>query len=193
MFGRKMIGTMIAGMAIGAMALPLSVFAAADTSGLVALTLQGVGTGSLAAGDCSNPAITCNPGDTCECLNGAETVLGNRGFNKGSFTFALSVDTTSAALPISNVGDCLPATGSGTISSSNGKSTLSIDISGFACPTVTANTTPPGQVETFNGSYFVTGGTAPGKQKPFTTGTGAINGAINSTVLNVSISGNVQP
>jgi hypothetical protein len=194
MFGRKMIGTMIAGIALGAMALPLAAFAAADTTGLTTLNLQGVGSGALAAGSCTTPPITCAPTDTCECLTGTETVVGTKTFNKGSFNFALSVDTSSASLPISSVGDCLPATGVGTLKSSNGKTTLSVDISGFACPTISANTsTPPGQVETFNGTYFVTTGTAPGKQKPFTTGTGAINGAVNSSIVNVSISGNVQP
>jgi len=188
-----MIGTMIGALAMGVASLPLAASAAAITAGLVPLTLQGVGVGALSAGNCTTPAITCNPGDICECLTGSETLLGGLGFNKGLLTFALSVDTSSSSLPVSNVGDCLPATGVGTISNPNGKSTISIDISGFACPTITDNTAnPPAPIETFNGTYFVTGGTAPGIAKPFTTGTGGINGAVNNGIVNVSLSGNVQ-
>jgi hypothetical protein len=191
---RRMIGTVI--VAMGMAALPLAASAAAVTTGLVALTLQGVGTGALAAGDCTTPAITCSTPGTCECLTGTETLLGNQGFARGSLNFALSVDPNAPVLPISNVGSCLPATGAGTISNATGKNTISINISGLACPILTENSAGTGQVETFNGTYFVTGGTAPGIQKPFTTGTGSINGAVNAGVVNgvvnVTLSGNVQ-
>ena len=50
---RKTIGTMIAGMVIGAAALPLVAFAAADTTGLKGINIQGVGNGDLATGDCA--------------------------------------------------------------------------------------------------------------------------------------------
>jgi hypothetical protein len=159
--------------------------AAANTTGLKSISLQGVGVGALAAGNCTSPAITCAPAHTCECLTGAETVLGNLGFNKGSLTFTLSIDETSSTLPISDVGDCLPATGFGSIKSSNGKTTLLIDVSGLACPTT------DGVAEVFNGTYHVTSGT--GGKNPFTTGTGAINGSLAGTVSRASINGNVQP
>src|SRR5271163_2085958 len=168
---RKIIGTVIAGIVIGAAALPLAAFAAANTSGLKSINLQGVGFGTLAAGACSSPPIACPTRHTCECLTGAESVVGTtptgQGFNNGSFTFELSIDETSSPLPISTVGDCLPATGFGTIASSNGKSTILIDVSGLACPT------SDGLAEVFNGTYNVTTGTG---KKAFTNGTGAING-----------------
>lgn len=183
MLARKMIAAMIAGVAIGISTLPLTAFAAGDTSGLKSLNLQGVGVGALANGDCSSPAITC--AGTCQCLTGADTVLGNLGFNKGSLTFELSIETGGTSLPISTAGFCLPATGFGTIASSNGKSTVLIDVSGLTCPTT------EGAAQVFNGTYHVTGGT--GGKKPFTTGTGAINGSLEGTVSRVSLSGNVQP
>ena len=180
MIRRKML-TVIAGMAMGVAALPLAAFAAANTSGLKSISLQGVGIGALAAGPCVSPAITCHIGHTCECLTGAETILGNQGFNNGSLTFELSIDQTSSPLPISNVGDCLPATGHGTIKSANGKTTLLIDVSGFSCPTT-------GVAQVFNGTYHVTAGSG----GPFTTGTGAINGSLVGTVSRASLNGNVQ-
>jgi hypothetical protein len=181
---RKMLGTVIGALAIGFATLPLAAFAAADTGGLVPISLQGVGVGAIAAGDCRSPAITCKDEDTCECLIGAETVLGTKEFNNGSLTFELSIDQTSSTLPISNVGDCLPATGFGTIASSNGKSTILIGVSGFACPT------SDGLTEVFNGTYNVTTGTG---KKAFTNGTGAINGSLTGTVSRASLNGNVQP
>ena len=182
---RKIIGIVIAGIVIGAAALPLAAFAAANTSGLKSINLQGVGFGTLAAGACSSPAIACISGHTCECLIGAETVLGNQGFNNGSFNFELSIDETSSALPISTVGDCLPATGFGTVANTTGTVTLLIDVSGLACPTT------EGAAEVFNGTYHVTGGT--GGKNHFTTGTGAINGSLKGAISRASLNGNVQP
>jgi hypothetical protein len=181
----KRIGIAIAGIVMGFAALPLAAFAAANTSGLKSISIQGVGTGAIAAGNCTVPAIDCLSGDTCECLTGAETILANQGFNKGSLTFELSVDTTPTGLPISTAGFCLPATGFGTIKSSNGKTTLLLDISGLACPTT------EGAATVFNGTYHVTGGS--GGKTPFTTGTGAVNGSLAATVSRASLNGNVQP
>jgi hypothetical protein len=185
MIRRKRIGTVVAGIVMGVAALPLVAFAAANTAGLKQFKAEGVGTGSLASGPCASPAIACAPAHTCECLIGAETILASPVFNKGSFTFELSIDETSSPLPISTVGDCLPATGFGTINSSNGKSTLLIDVSGLACPT-TENA-----AETFNGTFHVTGGT--GGKSPNTHGTGSINGSLEGTVSRVNIDGNIQP
>ena len=181
----KRIGTVIAGTVMGLAALPLAAFAAANTAGLKSFSAQGVGIGALAAGDCSAPAIACAATHTCNCLTGAETILANQGFNKGSLTFELSVDTTPTDLAISTVGTCLPATGFGTIASSNGKSTVLIDISGLSCPTA------DGTANVFNGTYNVTSGT--GGKNPFTTGTGTINGSLEGTVSRASVNGNVQP
>ena len=172
-------------LSVAMLAMPLVAFGAANTTGLKSISLQGVGTGALAAGTCTTPAIPCATGHVCECLTGAETVLGNQGFNKGSFTFELSIDETSSALPISTVGDCLPGVGFGTIASSNGKTTLSLDIAGLACPTLTGTT------QVFYGTYNVTSGTD-GKN-PLMTGTGAVNGSLTGTVSRASINGNVQP
>jgi len=168
---------------MGIAALPLVAFAAANTSGLKSFNAQGVGTGAIASGDCTTPAIAC--ANTCNCLTGAETILASQGFNKGSLTFELSVDQSTTDLPMSTAGSCLPATGFGTIASSNGKSTVLIDISGLACPTA------DGTANVFNGTYTVTSGT--GGKKPFTTGTGAINGSLVGTVSRASLNGNVQP
>jgi hypothetical protein len=117
-------------------------------------------------------------------LTGTETILANQGFNKGSLTFELSIEMGGTTLPISTAGFCLPATGFGTIASSNGKSTVLMDISGLTCPTT------EGAATVFNGTYHVTGGT--GGKKPFITGTGAINGSLESTVSRASVNGNVQ-
>src|SRR5882672_8823865 len=174
MIRRKGIGIVIAGLVmVGFAALPLAAFAAANTAGLKSFSAQGVGIGALAAGDCTTPAIACAATHTCNCLTGAETILANQGFNKGSLTFELSVDTSPTDLAISTVGTCLPATGFGTIASSNGKSTVLIDVSGLACPTT------EGAATVFNGTYHVTSGS--GGQN-FTAGTGAINGSLAGTV-----------
>jgi hypothetical protein len=173
-------------MVIGAAALPLVAFAAADTSGLKGINIQGVGNGGLANGDCA--AIACKTANTCQCLTGAETTVqtaGAKTFNKGSFTFSLSIDPTSSPLPISTAGDCRPATGFGTLASANGKVQLLIDVSGLACPTA------EGAAEVFNGTYIVTGGS--GGKNPATHGTGAINGSLEGAQSRVTIDGNTQP
>jgi len=184
---RKMFGVAIAGLALGIASLPLAptVFAA-STKGLTTLSVQGVGSGQLAAGDCSG--IACgNPGN-CECLSGSDNLVGNQGFKGGQLLVALSIDTTNSVLPISNVGDCYPAAGSGTIEDKKAKNTLSIDISGLACPNVGSS------FELFNGTYVVTGG---GGKFSSASGTGAINGSQASpgsgTPQQVSIVGTVQP
>jgi hypothetical protein len=139
--------------------------------------LQGVGIGTLAAGDCTSPPIACADTDTCECLTGALTVLGpsiTSTFTKGSLTFELSLDESGASLPISTAGSCFPGTGSGTLASSNGKITLSIDISGLVCPTA------DGTAHVFNGTYTATSGS--GGKNPAMSGTGAINGSLTGAV-----------
>ena len=159
--------------------LATTAFAAANTNGLVSITLQGVGNGTIAAGRCTSPAIACPVGHTCQCLTGAQTIVGNK-FNNGSLTFELSVDTTNATLPISTTDSCFAAGGFGSIASKNGKNTFSLDISGLACPTV------GGSAETFNGTYVVTGGTN------FNGGTGTINGSLSSGTSRSSVNGNLQ-
>ena len=192
---RKLIGSMIGAMAMAISASPVVASAAAITAGLTAISVRGVGPGLLASGVCSQPfAIACEDGHACECFSGVESLVGNATYNQ--LTFALSIDTDDTSLPISNVGDCLPATGRGTLSNANGKNTISIDISGLACPTLTENSAGSGQVQSFNGTYVVTGGTAPGAQKPFMTGVGTVNGAVNtgvgSTTVYVSLAGSAQ-
>ena len=179
----KRIGIVIVGMVMAFAALPLAAFAAANTAGLKSFSAQGVGIGAIAAGNCTTPAIAC--ANTCNCLTGAETILASQGFNKGSLTFELSVDQSTTDLPMSTAGSCLPATGFGTIASSNGKRTVLIDISGLACPTT------EGAATVFNGTYNVTSGT--GGKTPFTKGTGAVSGSLVGTVSRASLNGNVQP
>ncbi len=154
-------------------------FAAANTNGLINLTLRGVGTGTIAAGQCTTPAIPCPAGHVCECFTGAQTILGNK-FNGGSLTFELSVDTTLPTLPISTAGSCFGAGGFGLIANTTGKNTLSIDVSGLVCPTV------DGSAETFNGTYVVTQGTN------FNGGTGTINGSLVDGTSRSSLNGNIQ-
>jgi hypothetical protein len=179
---------MIGAIAIAISASPMVASAAAITAGLSAISVRGVGPGLLAAGTCA--AIACEDGHVCECFSGVESLVGNVTYSQ--LTFALSIDTTDTSLPISNVGFCLPATGQGTLSNGSGKNTITLDISGLACPTLTENSGATGQVEGFNGTYVVTGGTAPGAQKPFTTGVGTINGAANSGTVYVSLAGSAQ-
>jgi len=187
----KLIGSMIGAMAMAISASPMVASAAAITAGLTAISVRGVGPGQLAEGTCGGATpVACETGHTCECLSGVESLVGNATFNQ--LTFALSIDQTDTGLAISNVGDCLPATGRGKLSSGNGNNTISIDISGLACPTLTENSGAMGQVQSFNGTYVVTGGTAPGKQAPFTTGVGTVNGAVNSSTVYVSLAGSAQ-
>jgi len=156
-----------------------STFAAANTTGLVGISLQGVGSGTIAAGKCTSPAIPCPVGHTCECFTGAQTILGNK-FNNGSLSFELSVDTTEPSLPISTAGSCFGGGGFASIANSNGKNTVSLDISGLVCPTVDGGAT------TFNGTYVVTEGTN------FSAGTGAINTSLDGTTSRSSVNGNLQ-
>jgi hypothetical protein len=187
----KIIGSMIGALAMGFAASPVVASAAAITAGLSAISVRGVGPGQLANGACggANP-VACEDGHTCECLGGVESLVGNATYNQ--LTFGLSIDQTDTGLAISNVGDCLPATGRGTLSSASGKNTITLDISGLACPTLTENSGATGQVQSFNGTYVVTGGTAPGKQAPVMTGVGTVNGAVNSSTVYVSLAGSVQ-
>jgi hypothetical protein len=173
-------------MVIGAAALPLAALAAENTGGLKGINLQGVGVGALATGNCSTPAIACVSGHTCECLTGGDTVIqfGGQTWNKGSFTFELSIDESSSPLPVSTAGDCLPATGFGTLKNSNGKVTLHMDVTGLACPTT------EGAAEVFNGTYHVTDGS--GGKNPASHGTGSVNGSLEGTVSRITIDGNTQ-
>jgi hypothetical protein len=177
-----------AGVAIGAAAFPLATTATAatNTKGLASLSLQGVGNGALANGDCNG--IACKAGDVCACLAATYTLVGNQGFAKGSMNVLLSVDTTSADLPISDIGSCNPAGGTATIKNVKGTVTLSLAVSGFECPTL--NNAP----DIFNGSYVVTGGT--GKFSTSSGGAGAITGSQVPTsggTGQVVITGSVQP
>jgi hypothetical protein len=187
MFTRKMIRTVIAGIGLGVASLPLAVtaFAASNTSGLVPLSVQGVGSGAIANGDCQG--IACKSGDICACLAATYTLVGNQGFGKGSFNLLLSVDTSATGLPISDLDSCSPATGTGTIKNSKGTVTLSLAISGFECPAI--NDAP----DVFNGTYVVTNGT--GKFSDASGGTGAINGSqvpASGGTGQVAITGSVQ-
>ena len=186
---RKTIGTFIRGGALAIATLPIAiaVFGASDTKGLVSLSLQGVGTGGVSNGACST--IACKTGDTCVCLAGAYSLVGNQGFKGGSFTLQLSVDTTATTdLPISDQGSCNPATGNGTISNKNGKQTVTVQVSGLECPS-TSSTTP----DVFNLAYVVTGGS--GKYSSSSGGAGTINGSqvIPSGAGQVLIAGGLQP
>jgi hypothetical protein len=173
---------LLAGTAFGLALSTAPAFAAGNVAGLTALSLRGAGVGGLAAGPCTQPAIACPGTDVCECLTVADTVVGTLAFNKGSLTLALSVDTTNA-LPITAAGSCLAATGQGTIQSVNTKQGVNILVSGFACSTV------GDAIETFNGTYVITGGVG-----SFATanGTGAINGSQTGATSQAAISGTIQ-
>jgi len=115
-------------MLLGVAALPLAstASAAANTKGLVALSLQGVGTGTLTGPAPTCGTLACKGGNTCEYLTGAETLARNQGFCQRSLTFMLIVDETNNNLPVSTFGDCFPATGTGTVASSNGKNIVTL-------------------------------------------------------------------
>jgi len=169
---------LLAGAAFGMTLAGAPAFAAAPT----ALSLRGVGTGLLALGSCAS--ITCPTGDACECLTLTDKVNGTLSFNNGQLTAALSIDTTHA-LPITVNGVCLAATGQGTLANGNGKQSVNIFVSGFACDSLAG-------VETFNGTYVIQNGAG-----SFATanGTGAINGTQELTpgvVSQVTLQGSVQ-
>lgn len=188
MRSRRVRGTLIAGLALGAASmLPASnALAASSTSGLGSLSLQGVGSGGLVSDVCTEPAIACKTGDTCDCLQASYSLTGNQGFGKGSLDITLSVDTTPGLeQPISDVGFCYPATGTGTLTNANSKVTVSMNISGLECAT-----TSVGQ-DIFDASYVITSGS--GK---LSNGTGAVNGSVltdNSGGLSqVAVTGTAQ-
>jgi hypothetical protein len=190
MFGRKMTRIAIAVAALSAVSGQLATRAVAaplPTAGLVALSLQGVGSGSTGGPQCA--AIPCSGSDVCECLAANYTLVGNQGFAKGTMTIDLSVDTSIQVFPISNIdgGFCAPATGTGTIQNTKGNTTIVVNISGFDCPTL--NNGP----DVFSGTYVVTDGT--GKFSSASGGTGAINGSqfVPGGLGQVAITGSLQP
>jgi hypothetical protein len=169
---------LLAGSAFGFALVTAPAFAAPPA----ALSLRGVGSGSLAIGSCA--AIACPTGDTCECLNISDKVNGTLAFNNGQLLAAISINT-SHALPITANGVCLAATGQGTLANANGKQSVNIFVSGFACDSLAG-------VETFNGTYVIQNGAG-----SFATanGTGAINGTQEltpGTVSQVTMQGSVQ-
>jgi hypothetical protein len=169
---------LLVGSAFGLALASAPAFAAAPA----ALSLRGVGTGLLALGSCAS--IACPTGDTCECLTLTDKVNGTLSFNNGQLTAALSVNT-SHALPITANGVCLAATGQGTLANGNGKQTVNIFVSGFACDSLAG-------VETFNGTYVIQNGTG---AYATANGTGAINGTQEltpGTVSQVTVQGSVQ-
>jgi hypothetical protein len=188
MFSRRVIGTLIAGVALAVASVPIAstTFAASSTKGLVSLSLQGVGTGGLGSGACSS--FPCKTGDTCSCLGATYSLVGNQGFGAGKLTVALTVDTTNDdLLPIDDLGEsCNPGTGSGTISNKNGSQTVTINISGLECPTL-------GTADVFNGTYVVTNGS--GKYSSSSGGSGAINGSqipTTGSLGQVAVTGTLQ-
>jgi len=185
MISRKLLGTVAAGLALGVATMPLAstAWAASNTAGLVSLSLQGIGRGSLANGDCAT--VTCAPTHICECLSASYTLVGNQGFGKGDLEVNLSVDTTVAGLPISDIESCYSAAGSARLSNSKGKNIVNMTVSGLECPTLSAP-------NIFNGTYVVTGGS--GAYSSSSGGTGSINGSQETTgvVGQVAIIGTLQ-
>jgi hypothetical protein len=178
----------VAGAAMLGLMLTSSAFAAANTKGLASISVQGVGTGSLALGDCA--AIPCSTTGACMCLSGAQSLVGNQGFKGGSLTYTLSVESSITVLPVSTTpGACWPATGNATVANKNGKNTITMDLTGLAC--TTQNTA----VDVFNGTYTVTGGS--GKYSSTSTGTGALNGDQTNTgtgtPAHAALTGSIQP
>jgi len=189
---RKMLGTAIAGIALGIASLPLAStsFAAPPvTNGLVALSLQGVGTGTLSEGvPACGSGLTCETAD-CGCLQASETLVGNQGFNKFTLSIRILIDLSDNTLFTATFGNCYAATGLGIISNPGSKNGLDVNISGLACSTLSGT-------EVFNGTYLVTNGT--GKYSASSGGTGAINGSQTPTtgvvgISQVAITGSLQP
>jgi hypothetical protein len=191
MISRKVLRTLVAGMALGVAAVPLAstAWAASDTSGLAPLTLEGVGPGSLGAGNCPSENVSCAVNDACECLTATYTLVGNQGFSKGDLGVVLSVDTTHTELPISDLEEsCYPAAGTGKLSNSNGKIIVNMTVSGLECPTLLGP-------NVFNGTYVVTGGSG-GKFSSSSGGTGSISGSQETTggaIGQVAVIGTIQP
>ena len=190
MVSRKMIGTAIVGIALGAVAMPLAttVFAAPPiTKGLVPLSVQGIGTGTFATGVTSCGSLTCETPSNCDCLGGVDTLVGNQGFAKGQLSFSLLIDLTDTTLLTGTFGNCVAATGTGILASPGSKNTVNINMSGLACDTNSS-------IETFNGTYVVVGGS--GKYSAQSGGTGAINGsqvpAGGANTSQVVLSGSLQ-
>ena len=102
MLNRKFIGVALIVLTVGfTLQLATTGFTVSTTTGLVSLNLQGVGSGAIANGPCA--AIACKTGDTCQCLSATYSLVGNQGFKNGGLNIVLSVDTSEAGLPISDL------------------------------------------------------------------------------------------
>jgi hypothetical protein len=168
-------------------------WAASSTTGLASLSLQGVGSGEIVDQDCTGIICGTNNTDICSCLTANYTVIGNQGFANGNLAVTLSLDTSASvlALPISNVGACYPAAGTGQLTTKNSKSTVTFDISGLECPTI-ASPTP---IDVYDGTYVITSASG-GKFSDSTGGTGSINGSqipTSGQLGQVAIIGTLQP
>jgi hypothetical protein len=164
------------------------VHAAAITQGLGALSVQGIGTGTLSTGvtTCGNETCPETDTDFCSCLTGAQSLRGNRGFNNGTLTYHLLFDTIATTLTGTSTIQCSPGQGDGILANANGKNKILIILSGEACPT-TAET-----IDVFSGTYFISSGS--GAFPSDTTGSGAINGSQvgASGASYASINGTIQ-
>jgi hypothetical protein len=190
MLNRKSLPIVLVAIALGVISLSLATsgFTASETTGLVALNVQGIGLAVEANGACGG--ISCGS-DTCVCLTATLSLAGNQGFAKGNLGLALSIDESVTGLPISDIpGSCYTAAGSGILSSSNGKQKVNLDISGLECPTI-------GGTDVLNGTYVVVGGS--GKYSASSGGTGTINGSLIPSTTSpgntaqVLLAGSLQP
>jgi hypothetical protein len=190
MVKRKMLGTTIVALAMGAALGPLAATAFAGTAitkGTVSLSVQGVGTGSIATDASSCGGLACKLTSDCDCLTGSDTLVGNQGFGGGSLVFSLLIDLSDTSLLTGNFGNCQAATGSAVLGNKGSKTTVTMDVSGLACSTASGT-------DIFNGTYVVTGGS--GKYSSSSGGSGAINGSqLNSTGTGpsqVTVTGSLQ-
>jgi len=137
------------------------------------LNLAGTGTWTLTPGSCGFPA--CATGDTCQCLTVDDTVTGvpqAQGFEKGSLSFTISIDTSVPKLPISKAGNCFPAGGDAQLNDPQRQNFVFFQVSGFLCPVSI------GVVQVFNGSYWMSG---TGGSASFSGGTGQVSLSLSGT------------
>jgi hypothetical protein len=187
MISRKLLGTVAAGLALGVAAVSLAstAWAVANTAGLASLKLEGIGSGSLASGECAT--VACQTTHTCECLSASYTLVGNQGFSKGALVVNLSVDTTTPGLPISDLDSCFPAAGNVRLSNLKATIVVNMTVSGLECPTLAGP-------NIFNGSYVITSASG-GKFSSSSGGTGSIDGSqeTTGTTGQVAVVGTIQP
>jgi hypothetical protein len=132
-------------LALALLSLPGTLSAAGPKAATVQVfSFSGVGVAGAACTD-----ITCNLGDTCDCITGSVPKGKGAAIGTAMLSFELSVDTTIPLKDGSDGNSCDPATGNATLTFPD-KSTANLLISGLVCLDTAGN-------RAFNGTLRLNG------------------------------------